>query len=254
MASVVATKRLRKELANLQKDPPPGIIAEPEESNILNWYFCIQGPSETPYEGGEYIGKLKFAPEYPMKPPSILMCTPSARFAVNTKICMSMSDFHPELWNPMWSVATILTGVVSFMTSEELTTGGLRAPESERKRLAGLSKEYNRKHFGALFDGDIDAAFAKAEEARKVAAKENASKAAAKSASTTGRLRKTATTSKKETESSSDKQEEEKEAEELTPEQIEKRRLKNAKKRAKQKAKKKAEATAQEEGDAAEEE
>ena len=26
-----------------------------------------------------------------------------------------MSDFHPGTWNPSWSVATILTGLLSFM-------------------------------------------------------------------------------------------------------------------------------------------
>jgi len=30
------------------------------------------------------------------------MVTRSGRFAVEKKICMSMSDFHPELWNPTW--------------------------------------------------------------------------------------------------------------------------------------------------------
>ena len=45
-----------------------------------------------------------------MKPPSIYMVTPSGRFEVNMKICMSMSDFHPESWNPSWRVETILVG------------------------------------------------------------------------------------------------------------------------------------------------
>jgi hypothetical protein len=77
----------------------------------------------------------------------IVMCTPSGRFAPNAKICMSMTgsvdgrrlipvaeadrnehntiagvvcshaDFHPESWQPAWSVGTILTGLVSPCTA-----------------------------------------------------------------------------------------------------------------------------------------
>ena len=96
MAPVLATNRLRKELIRLQKEPLPGIIATPQENDILVWYYAIRGPIDTPYDGGIYVGKLKFPSEYPMKGPSISMLTPSGRFQINTKICMSMSgDFHP---------------------------------------------------------------------------------------------------------------------------------------------------------------
>ena len=37
------------------------------------------------------------------------------RFQPDTRLCLSMSDFHPSTWNPSWSVATILTGLLSFM-------------------------------------------------------------------------------------------------------------------------------------------
>lgn len=33
-------------------------------------------------------GKVIFPAQYPYKPPSILMLTPSGRFAVNTKLCL----------------------------------------------------------------------------------------------------------------------------------------------------------------------
>ena len=96
MAPTLATNRLRKELIRMRKEPLPGIIATPQENDILIWYYAIRGPLDTPYDGGIYVGKLKFPSEYPMKGPSISMLTPSGRFQINTKICMSMSgDFHP---------------------------------------------------------------------------------------------------------------------------------------------------------------
>ncbi|KAL3922730.1 MAG: hypothetical protein SGILL_002050 [Bacillariaceae sp.] len=269
MAPALATKRLRKELIQLQTEPPPGIIAEPKESNILMWYYAARGPSDTPYEGGIYVGKLIFPSEYPMKAPSIIMMTPSGRFAPNTKICMSMSDFHPESWNPLWSVSTILQGVQSFMASDELTTGGMKASEKERKRLAKVSMQYNAKNFANLFNGDIESAMKQAEEANQKSEAEKGKEAAADAASEGGgggraarraaarKNRLAATKAKKEEDEhgdnidGSDQDDNQDEAqkfaegmEALSLEEQEKRRKRNAKKRAKQKAKKAAAAAA----------
>ena len=73
MASVAATKRLRTEYKNLQKNPMEHIVACPNETNILEWHYLIIGPKKTPYEGGYYHGIVKFPNEYPFKPPSIQM-------------------------------------------------------------------------------------------------------------------------------------------------------------------------------------
>lgn len=35
--------------------------------------------------------------EYPFKPPEIYLLTPSGRFEVNRKICLSISSFHPQV-------------------------------------------------------------------------------------------------------------------------------------------------------------
>jgi ubiquitin-conjugating enzyme E2 J2 len=110
-------KRLRKEYVKLVKEPVPFIQAVPLESNILEWHYCITGAPGTPYEGGSYHGKVVFPPEYPYKPPSIMMITPNGRFQTNTRLCLSISDFHPEEWSCLWSVGTILSGLLSFMVS-----------------------------------------------------------------------------------------------------------------------------------------
>jgi ubiquitin-conjugating enzyme E2 J2 len=82
------------------KTPADHIEAVPLESNILEWHYVITGPSGSPYEGGVYHGKVVFPPQYPFKPPSIQMCTPNGRFKTDTRLCLSMSDFHPEVRQP----------------------------------------------------------------------------------------------------------------------------------------------------------
>jgi len=76
----------------------PFISAEPLPSNILEWHYVLHGSPGTEFEGGVYHGKVMFPPTYPFKPPGITMITPNGRFATNTKLCLSMTDYHPETW------------------------------------------------------------------------------------------------------------------------------------------------------------
>lgn len=71
------------------------------------------------------------------------MHTPSGRFQPSTRLCLSISDFHPKSFNPAWEVSTILIGLMSFMTSDEMTTGSLGATDAERKWFAARSRWWN---------------------------------------------------------------------------------------------------------------
>ena len=150
MASDLCVRRLTKELKALQKDKDlyvdPKITVAPNESNILEMHYVIEGGPSTPYEGGVYHGKLLFPKEYPLKPPGVMMMTPSGRFQPNRRLCLSMSDFHPESWNPMWSVATIITGLYSFMIESNPTLGSVETTPLKKRQLAASSLEYNVTH------------------------------------------------------------------------------------------------------------
>ena len=182
----MSMKRLRIEKVNLEKEPVPLALASPLEDNVLEWRFLIKGTPGTEYEGGYYHGKLLFPPQYPMKPPGIMFCTPSGRFETGKRVCLTISDFHPETWSPLWTVGSILTGIVSFMNSDELTTGGLMASVTERKTMAAASTAYNLKDkvycdlFGA---GDPEELFAAADAKFADAMKKRQEKAAAAAAS-----------------------------------------------------------------------
>lgn len=112
---------------------------------FLSRHYVVRGPENTPYEDGIYHGKLMFPAEFPFKPPSILMITPSGRFKCNTRLCLSISDFHPDSWNPAWSVATILTGLLSFMVEKNPTLGSIDTTDREKRQLARESLEFNLK-------------------------------------------------------------------------------------------------------------
>lgn len=154
MVSRQAQKRLSKEYKAITANPPPFVEAKPNDENILEWHYIITGPPGTPYENGQYHGMLRFPAEYPYKPPGITMVTPNGRFACNTRLCLSMSDYHPDTWNPAWSVSTILTGLLSFMTGNDTTTGSILASDGVRRRLARDSRKWNNTEndrFGRIF-------------------------------------------------------------------------------------------------------
>ena len=91
------------------------IVAEALEENIFEWHFAIGGQVGSEYEGGVYHGRILLPAEYPFKPPDFVMLTPSGRFEVGKRICLSISRHHPEHWQPSWSVRTALTALIAFM-------------------------------------------------------------------------------------------------------------------------------------------
>ncbi|CAG9467528.1 unnamed protein product [Pedinophyceae sp. YPF-701] len=143
--SKICISRLTKEHKDLVKQPLDGIHAVPDPKCITEWHFLLQGAPDTDYEGGLYYGKLLFPDTYPQAGPAVRMLTPSGRFDPGKDICMSMTNFHPESWNPMWRVSSILAGLQSFMVEEVITTGGVRATSQERRRFALGSIEYNKR-------------------------------------------------------------------------------------------------------------
>lgn len=143
----MCTRRLTRELKAIQSNPltDPRVYTTPVENNLLEWHYLIEGSKDTPYEGGFYWGKLIFPKEYPLKPPGVMMLTPNGRFQTGRRLCLSMSDFHPESWNPMWSVSTIITGLISFMVESAPTLGSIDTSTTEKKKFAYHSLDFNVK-------------------------------------------------------------------------------------------------------------
>jgi len=64
-----------QESARLQQEPVPGIHATADEHNPRYFKVVIDGPSESPYEGGKFKVELFLPDEYPMAPPKVRFMT-----------------------------------------------------------------------------------------------------------------------------------------------------------------------------------
>ena len=94
------------------------------------------------------------------------MLTPSGRFEINKKICITNSGYHRDLWQPTWNIKNMMEGFVSIMADD--STKGLShiylSPEI-RRRMAIESFDYNLKfnenilkkftRFPLIMDGKI---------------------------------------------------------------------------------------------------
>ena len=123
--------RLQKEYKTLLKDfngqidsHPEGLItkdnfiAAPDPKNIFVWYFVIFG-LDGPFKGGFYMGQLGFPDNFPWSPPYIKMLTPNGKMMPNVKQCLTISDHHPETWDPIWTNRSLVIGVISFLLSKD---------------------------------------------------------------------------------------------------------------------------------------
>lgn len=155
-------RRLLQEASELEQDKSTDYKAAPLEDDLFQWHFTIRGPGAE-FEGGIYHGRIVLPSEYPFKPPEIYLSTPSGRFEVNKKICLSISSFHPETWQPSWGIRTALLALSAFFTTEAAgAVGSLDAPPAERKRLAKASRSFKCSTCG--FDAST---YPEAEEKKK---------------------------------------------------------------------------------------
>ncbi|KAL1516647.1 hypothetical protein ABEB36_000531 [Hypothenemus hampei] len=137
------------ELAN----PTEEYYAAPLEDNLFEWHFTVRGPPETEFEGGYYHGRILLPVQYPMQPPNIILLTPNGRFEVNKKICLSISGYHPETWQPSWSIRTALLALIAFMPSKGAgTIGSLDYTPEERQILARKSISWECPTCGNVAD------------------------------------------------------------------------------------------------------
>jgi len=155
-----AVKRIMQEAHELANDPSTEYTAAPLEDDIFEWHCTLRGPAGTDFEGGLYHFRIRLPAEYPFRPPSIMLLTPNGRFELNTKICISFTNYHEELWQPAWGVRTAIIGLQGFFPLKgqaAVGVGALEVPTTERKRLAALSRDWvcpscNRSNLECLPD------------------------------------------------------------------------------------------------------
>jgi len=141
--NATATKRIQRELKEICQSPSAQWSAGPVADDLFEWQFAVRGPPGTDFEGGIYTGRIALPMNYPLAPPSIMMLTPNGRWEVGKKICLSNTNYHPDLWQPAWGIRTIIEALRShFPFPGDGAIGALDWPGELRRRLAKESLEF----------------------------------------------------------------------------------------------------------------
>jgi ubiquitin-conjugating enzyme E2 R len=134
-ANKAAVVALQKAFRLMKEDPVEGIAVDlPDESNLFEWDCYIEGPKDTPYEGGIFKARMKFPEDYPMSPPELYFISEMWHPNVfkDGKVCISI--LHPpsedplsgelpeERWRPTQTVATILLSVQSMLNDPNFSS------------------------------------------------------------------------------------------------------------------------------------
>ncbi|PKU68289.1 Ubiquitin-conjugating enzyme E2-17 kDa [Dendrobium catenatum] len=135
----MASKRILKELKDLQKDPPtscsagllerklyynrcsntnallPFSCTGPVAEDMFHWQATIMGPPDSPYAGGVFLVTIHFPPDYPFKPPKVAFRTKVFHPNINSNgsICL---DILKEQWSPALTISKVLLSICSLLT------------------------------------------------------------------------------------------------------------------------------------------
>ena len=118
-ASIIQQKRFTNEKVLLAKEPLHYTTAYPDKENPLIWHCLIIGQKGTPYYGGQYIYKVHHSPKYPAEPPDYYFLTPSGRYEIDKKICLTNSSYHKGEWSSTWNIKTILISFYSIFLDDK---------------------------------------------------------------------------------------------------------------------------------------
>lgn len=109
--------RLKKELEDINMNPPTNCSAGMIDDDIYNWQATITGPTGSPYEGGIFYLRIEFPLDYPFKPPKVLFITKIYHCNVNTagNICL---DILKDQWSPALTISKVLLSICSLMDDQ----------------------------------------------------------------------------------------------------------------------------------------
>mmetsp|Transcript_13476 Transcript_13476/g.20473 ORF Transcript_13476/g.20473 Transcript_13476/m.20473 type:complete len:337 (+) Transcript_13476:1-1011(+) len=87
-----------------------GIHIFPTEDALDSWRALIEGPQDSPFEGGIFVVNIKIPNEYPLKAPSISFETPIYHCNVNDSgsICL---DILKDNWSPSITIPAVLQAI-----------------------------------------------------------------------------------------------------------------------------------------------
>lgn len=113
-----SSKRIQKEMGELNAEPPSDCSAGPKGDNLYNWVSTIIGPQGSPYEGGIFFLDITFPSDYPFKPPKVMFKTRIYHCNVDSAGNVSL-DILKDDWSPALTISKVLVAVKDIFTNPD---------------------------------------------------------------------------------------------------------------------------------------
>mmetsp|Transcript_94211 Transcript_94211/g.275539 ORF Transcript_94211/g.275539 Transcript_94211/m.275539 type:complete len:155 (-) Transcript_94211:93-557(-) len=111
----MARNRLAQELREINRNPDPDITLEMTGDTIEHWQASVQGPKDSPYEGGRFKLKICCSTNYPLSPPQVIFDTkifhPNVNFSTG-ELCL---DILKTDWSPAWTLQYVCRAVIALL-------------------------------------------------------------------------------------------------------------------------------------------
>jgi ubiquitin-conjugating enzyme E2 Z len=157
MSSIILSKetvkRILADVKDIMKNPltENGIYYLHDDEDLLKGYALIIGPEGTPYFGGNYFFELKYSPDYPHSPPSVLYCTngDGIRFNPNLytsgKVCISiLNTWRGEQWTSCQTISTVLLTLCTLLCENPLLNEpGITIGHEDMKKYTSIIEYRN---------------------------------------------------------------------------------------------------------------
>eukprot|EP01084_Bolivina_argentea_P038267 70757_1 len=148
----MALRRLQKELSQGGGPRSWTISCGPAGCDLFKWKGLIEGPDNTPYEGGYYELDIQVPQDYPFKPPKVKFTTKMYHCNINDQGRISL-DVLRDKWSPSYEIYKVLGLIRSLL--ENPNTDDPIVPEiaylyKTNKILHDVkANQYAHKHAGA---------------------------------------------------------------------------------------------------------
>ncbi|KZM18757.1 E2 ubiquitin-conjugating enzyme [Ascochyta rabiei] len=142
-------KRIIKETERLMNEPVQGISATPHDDNLRYFDVTIDGPSQSPYEGGVFKLELFLPDDYPMTPPKVRFLTKIYHPNIDRlgRICL---DVLKSNWSPALQIRTILLSIQALLGApnpdDPLANDVAQAWKENQAQAIATAREWTQQH------------------------------------------------------------------------------------------------------------
>lgn len=142
-------RKINKELKESSDNPNPNYKFEIDGNEITHLKGTINGPADSPYQGGVFYIKITVPPEYPLRAPSVIFTTQiyHPNVASDGNICLALLS---KQWSPKYKIVDILEQVYQLICVPDpidaLNTEIAAEYKNNHDEYVKKAKEWTEKH------------------------------------------------------------------------------------------------------------